>query len=87
MATRDERLGALVARYREAGRLERGRILTEFAEVTGYHRKHAERLLRGACRTDRSRPRAGAAPVRRGGARGADRGSWEASDRICGPSG
>ena len=55
MATRDELLEALVVRYREALRAEKGRILTEFAEVTGYHRKHAERLLRGTGRSDRSR--------------------------------
>ena len=57
MTTRDELLGALVARYREARRVEKGRILTEFAEITGYHRKHAERLLRSGSRSDRSRPR------------------------------
>jgi hypothetical protein len=57
MATRDELLDALVARYRGAGRAEKGRILTEFAEVTGYHRKHAARVLRATTRPDRSRPR------------------------------
>src|SRR5687768_6902476 len=83
MATRDERLGALVERYREARRTEKGRILTEFAAVTGYHRKHAERLLRGANRSDRSRPR----PERRlydEAVREALILLWEASDRICG---
>ena len=83
MATRDELLGALVARYREAGRLEKGRILTEFASVTGYHRKHAERLLRSAGRSDRSRLR----PERRlydEAVREALIVLWEASDRICG---
>ena len=79
MGTRDELLSALVARYREARRAEKGRILAEFAEVTGYHRKHAERLLRGEGRSDRSRPR----PERRL----YDEAVivlWEASDRICG---
>ena len=81
-ATRDELLDALVARYREAGRAEKGRILTEFARVTGYHRKHAERLLRGGDRSDRSRPR----PERRlydVAVREALIVLWEASDRIC----
>ena len=54
MATRDELLSALVARYQEASRAEKGRILTEFAEVTGYHRKHAARLLHVTTRPDRS---------------------------------
>ena len=40
MATRDELLEALSARYRGASRAEKGRILTEFAEISGYHRKH-----------------------------------------------
>ena len=83
MATRDELLGALVGRYREASRAERGRILTEFAEVTGYHRKHAARVLRATTRPDRSRPR----PERRlydEAVREALIVLWEASDRICG---
>jgi hypothetical protein len=83
MATRDELLKALVVRYREALQAEKGRILTEFAEVTGYHRKHAERLLRGTGRGDRSRAR----PERRlydDAVREALIVLWEASDRICG---
>ena len=56
MATRDELLDALVARYRGARRAEKGRILTD-ATVTGYHRKHAARVLRATTRPDRSRPR------------------------------
>lgn len=86
MATRDELLGALVGRYGEARRVEKGRILTAFAEVTGYHRKHAERLLRGVGEGCRSRPR----PERRlydDAVREALIVLWEASDRICGPSG
>ena len=46
MATRDELLVALAARYRGSGREEKIRILDEFASVTGQHRKHAMRLLR-----------------------------------------
>ena len=83
MATRDGLLRALVERYREARRAEKGRILTEFAEVTGYHRTHAERLLRGGEPSGRSRPR----PERRlydDAVREALIVIWEASDRICG---
>jgi len=40
MATRDELLEAVAARYRAAKRTEKGRILTEFVEISGYHRKH-----------------------------------------------
>jgi hypothetical protein len=83
MATRDELLEALTARYREASRAEKGRILTEFASVTGYHRKHAARVLRARSRPDRSRPR----PERRvydEAVREALIVLWEASERICG---
>jgi hypothetical protein len=46
MATRDQLTAALARRYGEEGRIERGRILDEFVAVTGYHRKHAMRVLR-----------------------------------------
>ena len=45
MVTRAELLEAVGARYRGGTRPERSRILDEFAAVTGYHRKHAIRLL------------------------------------------
>ena len=82
MATRDELVAALAERYARSGRPERGRILDEFVAVTGHHRKHAMRLLRG-----------GAGPAERPGRRGrvydaAMREAlivlWEASDRVCG---
>lgn len=51
MATRDELVVALAGRYAASNRKERGRILDEFAAVSGLHRKHAMRLLRaGAAR-------------------------------------
>ena len=46
MVTRDELVVVLRERYALSGRAERGRILDEFAAVTGFHRKHAMRLLR-----------------------------------------
>ena len=57
MGTRDELLEAVAARYRSATRAEKGRILTEFAEIAGYHRNHAGRLLRREHGVDRSQPR------------------------------
>jgi len=41
MATRDELVRAVSERYGRASREERGRILDEFAAVTGLHRKQA----------------------------------------------
>ena len=78
---RQEYAAALRARYRPAGKHERGRLLDEFCRTTGCHRKAAIRLL-------------GRAPVRRAGRRGRPRRYgpelvpvlgqlWELSDRAC----
>lgn len=82
MATRRELTAAVGQRYREASRTEKARILDEFVIVTGFHRKHAMRLLRGDI---------GQSSVRRTRRRiyeEAERNAlvvlWEASDRICG---
>src|SRR5258707_11435816 len=59
MAARDELVAALADRYARGDRGERGRILDEFAAVTGFHRKHAMRLLRAGQVTRRCGPRPG----------------------------
>lgn len=46
MATRLELVEAIVERYRSSCRADKQRILDEFVAVTGYHRKHAIRVLR-----------------------------------------
>ena len=82
-AARRELLAAVVVRYRAGSRDEKVRILDEFAAVTGYHRKHAIRVLNGV---------ADASPVRRRtrsrfydeAVRQAVVVLWEASDRVCG---
>jgi hypothetical protein len=82
MATKGELLIAIGDRYRASGRAERSKILDEFVAVTGYHRKHAIRLLRPKIEASEPVPRR----VRR---RYDDRvrealiGLWEASDRLC----
>ena len=43
----EQYLNQLRNRYRKATKKQRGRILDEFVETTGYHRKHAIALLRG----------------------------------------
>ena len=83
MATRDELVVALAGRYAASNRMERGRILDEFAALSGVHRKHAMRLLRAGQAGRRSGPR----PERRlynEGVREALIVIWEASDRVCG---
>ncbi len=46
MATRAELVEAIGERYRGADRRGKGRVLDEFVAVTGFHRKHAMRILR-----------------------------------------
>jgi Integrase core domain len=81
MSTRAELVAAITARYRVGDRSERSRILDEFVAVTGYHRKHAIRLLRGGAAHSPRERRVG----RRYGpeVKEALIALWEASDRIC----
>ena len=48
MTTRKELVEALRVRYRSAAFGDRIKVLDEFVALTGYHRKHAIRLLREA---------------------------------------
>ena len=83
MATRDELIAATAARYAAADRKQRGLILDEFSAVSGFHRKHASRLLRHGPSKTRTEPR----PSRRlydEAMREALVLFWEASDRVCG---
>jgi hypothetical protein len=83
MTTRDELVAAIAGRYAQEARVHRSRILDEFVAVTGFHRKHAMRVLRVGQPNRRSGPRLGRRvyddAVREGLIV-----VWEASDRICG---
>jgi hypothetical protein len=81
MATRKELIDAIGKRYRAGTRRQRRDILNEFVQLTGYHRKHAIRVL--------------ATPATAAQARARERLYdeavrqtliilWEAADRICG---
>src|SRR5689334_13104744 len=80
MATRAELLEVVRERYGGARPAERRLILDEFVAVSGYHRKHAIRLL--------GQSADGPAPDRRGRSPVYDAAAlvvlWEASDRLCG---
>ena len=81
--TRRELMESLGERYRSGSRLQKCRILDEFVAVTGYHRKHAIRLLRLGRAAPSSIARA--RPGRYGDAVAeALLILWEASDRVCG---
>lgn len=57
VATKNELIMALAQRYREGSREEKSRILDQFVAISGMHRKHAMRLLRGGDKQLVSRPR------------------------------
>jgi hypothetical protein len=73
---------AVRKRYREANRREKGAILCEFEQVTGYHRKAIIRLLardHGPPGGRRGRPRKYGREVI-----GALKLAWQAADGVCG---
>jgi hypothetical protein len=83
MATRAELVEAVGERYRSVDRTNKGRVLDEFVAVTGFHRKHAMRLLRAKQPGKKDGPR----PERRiydEAVRTALVVMWEAADRLCG---
>jgi hypothetical protein len=82
LKTRRELVRAINERYRGSDQVERVRILDEFVAATGYHRKHAIRVLAGKSK---------APPIREPQLRVYDAAVrealivlWEASDRVCG---
>jgi hypothetical protein len=83
MATRTELVAAISCRYALGGRAEKARMLDEFVALTGFHRKHAMRLLRGEREPAKGGPRPGRW-VYGDDVRAALVVVWEASDRICG---
>src|SRR2546425_4586863 len=83
VTTRRELIDAVAARYRAAGRDQKKEILDEFVEVTGFHRKHAIRVLKKAPRRETSEPRQ-RARIYDEAVQEALTIVWEAADRICG---
>ena len=77
-----EYIEAVRSRYLRAGKKEKGLILDEFTQVTGYHRKAAVRLMRRGKSprpvNHRGRPRCYGPEVAE-----ALKVAWEATDRLC----
>jgi hypothetical protein len=80
---RNELVEALRERYKDADRAEKSRILKEFTAVSGYHRKHAIRLLKARISTP-ARAAIGGRRVYDEALKQALVILWEAADRICG---
>ena len=82
MATRKELVEAVCARYQAGSKNERIAILDEFVALTGYHRKHAIRVLGSG-----PQPNGFRQPRNRlydEAVRQALIVLWEAGDRLCG---
>jgi hypothetical protein len=85
LATRRELIEAIAERYDTGTRIEKRKILDEFVEVTGFHRKHAIRALRKAVSTrDEAIEPAPRARIYGEAVLPALTILWEAADRICG---
>ena len=90
VGTKEELLGALKTRYGVSSKKEKAQILDEFVAVSGYHRKHAIRLLADPGTESASEQTVGATQLS-GARRIYDEAMkealivmWEAADRICG---
>jgi hypothetical protein len=84
---RKEIIGALRTRYQQATKEEKGMILGEFTAVTGFHRKHAIRLLNAAAETLVKKGIENSMPNQRiydQAVKATLIVLWEAADRICG---
>ena len=82
LTTRRELTVAISQRYRAADRTSKKLILDEFTKVTGYHRKHAIRILTTELAPRSERP--AGCRIYGEAAKQALIVLWEAADRICG---
>jgi len=71
------------ARYLKASKGEKQKILDEFTSATGYHRKHAIRVLKNQRQTCQKRRLAGYKTIYRGEVVQALEQIWEIYGRIC----
>jgi hypothetical protein len=81
--TRRELLESLRERYGRAAKIEKTKILDEFIDIAGCHRKHAIRLLTAVVPAMSDEPKLGRR-IYSEGVREALTILWEAADRICG---
>src|SRR5512135_1157200 len=81
--TRRELLEALRERYGSVSKIEKSKILDEFIDIAGCHRKHAIRLLTGVNPVMSDTPKPGRR-IYSEAVREALVILWEAADRICG---
>jgi hypothetical protein len=83
LETRRELCAAIAERYRAADRPSKKAILDEFVRVTGYHRKHAIRIMKGKQVMESKKNLIGKR-IHEAAVDEALIVLWEAADRICG---
>jgi len=81
--TQAELIGAISERYRDSSKRQKSKILDEFSALTGFHRKHAIRLIREQGDGIGTKKEYGHA-IYNHAVKEAVVVVWEASDRICG---
>lgn len=82
LPTRRELTAAIAQRYQAADRHSKKAILDEFVKITGYHRKHAIRILGG--KPMKQQKKTTGKRIYEEAAEQALIIMWEAADRICG---
>lgn len=83
LKSKQELLAVVRPRYLQAGKEEKQKILDEFTSATGYHRKHAIRVLKNKVSKTRRRKRTGYPTVYHGEVVRALEQIWEIYGRIC----
>ena len=83
LKSKNELIEAVRPRYLKAGKVEKQKILDEFTSATGYHRKHAIRMLKNRVAKTRRRKRTGYPTIYRGEVVQVLEQIWEIYGRIC----
>lgn len=81
--SKQELVEVLRPRYLKAGKVEKQKILDEFTSATGYHRKHAIRVLKNRVARRQRRKRTGFSPIYRGAVVEALEQIWAIYGHIC----
>ena len=84
LATRKELIEAVRKRYQEAALATKTDILDQLVELTGYHRKHAVRLIRQSSEQKRQKKSRSHKRLYNEAVPEVLILLWEAADRICG---
>jgi hypothetical protein len=83
LKSKRELVGVVRPRYLKASKVEKQKILDEFTSATGYHRKHAIRVLKNQLQKCRQRRRTGYKTIYGGEVVQALEQLWEIYGRIC----